>query len=881
MELDGRTKEYLIETIRKKAEAYTPEWRFDEAMPDSGAVLAFLFVDMFSGTIEHFNRIPEKCHIAFLNKLQAHQRPAAPAEGYITFFLVNNDVEGTPVQRGTQLTADGEDGRQHLFETTDDVFVMPSALQEIFLSVPSQDKISLLYKKTEKMPFAGQFPLFCQDRENLQAHSITIQHKSVLNIRKGSEITVTFTGKDFEGNCLWSKDSTCFAYYSEEGLQRFAEERFENGAFVFTKDAQQPPFAMLYDENGDEQGYGIRIDIIDGKRFQGKYFENVYIRSKGEALPELIYADGAEQSARIFFPFGERPMPYMECYVASNEVFGKKNAVIHMEFDLDFLSVPLEESVTEKPINWKLIMRRSEIQVDQEYDISIRSVIWEYYNGEGFRRLFENDRYDNVFSIDSGTNRRRVGISFHCPSDMQPFLVNSESVCCIRIRVAGMNNFYKMRGNYMVPRIRLMKLRYEYNKNNLMPDWMIQENNLECRTWTAGQFGESGAEFAVAECRSEDKMCMYLGFDKPVDKGPVRFLALMAEGMEEAVPNVGYEYYGDGRFKSLNVIDETSHFKRTGLVTFMGQTDFAKTRLFGCERYWIRLVDYNQEYEHGTVKKHPYLKGIYFNSTAIKGIQSAQEELLDRIGGNLPAGSIRTLASDIGFISGVCNYQATSGALAQESVSEVVERSGAVLRHGGRAVTCRDFEDLAKEASRSIIRAQCFSNLDRYGNRKPGAVTLVLLQKDYEQGRQYFEVIRERTINFIVPRMILGAVREENFSVREPDFVTLHVSAVLVVDTYNQVFEAQRAAQERLEAFLNPVTGNFNHTGFALGELPGEPQLLNVLQEIPQVVSVKNIRITAANMRGGEDWEIDLERAKEMRYLLVMSGVHNIQIHVR
>ncbi len=880
MELDSRTRESLIETIRKKAEAYTPEWRFDEAIPDSGAVLAFLFADMFSGTIEHFNRLSEKCHIEFLNKLQAHQRPAVPAEGYITFLLVNNDADGTPVLRGTQLIADGEEGRQHIFETTDDVFVMPSELQEIFLSVPGQDKISLLYQKTQNVPFAGQFPLFCQDKENLQSHGISIMHRSVLNIRKEAEITVTFTGKDFDGSVLLSKDNASCVYYSEEGMQRFEEERFENGALVFKKGVHQPPFAMLYDDDGEEQGYGIRVDIKDGRRFQGKYFEKIYIRSKGEALPELIYADGAEQPVRTFFPFGERPMPYMECYIASDEVFGKKNAVIHMEFDLDFLSVPLEEYMTENPINWKWIMRRSDIKVDQEYDISVRSVIWEYYNGEGFRRLFENDRYDNVFSIEHGIKRRQVRVSFHCPADMQPFLVNSGSVCCIRMRVAGMNNFYKMKGNYVIPRISLMKLRYEYNKNDLIPDLIVRENNLERETWTARQLVGEDDKFAVAECRGEDKMCMYFGFDKPIDMGPVRFLALMEEGMEETVPNIGYEYYGDGRFKSLNVIDETSHFKRTGLITFMGQTDFAKKRLFGRERYWIRLIDYDQEYEHGTVKKYPFIKGIYPNSTAIKGMQSSQEEILDRIGGNLPAGSIKTLASDIGFISDVCNYQATAGALPQESVSEVVERSAASLRHGGRAVTCRDFEDLAKEASRSIIRAQCFSNLDRYGKRKPGAITLVLLQKDYEQGRQYFEVIRERTINYIVPRMTLGAEKEENFSVREPDFVMLHVSAALVVDTYNQVFEVRRAAQERLEAFLNPVTGNFDHMGFSLGELPAEPQLLNVLQEIPQVVAVKNIRITATDMRGEKHWEIDLEKAKEMRYLLVVSGTHSLQIDV-
>lgn len=888
MEFDSRTRETLINTIKKKAEAYTPEWRFDEVMPDSAAVLAFLFADMFSGTINHFNQLSEKCYIEFLNKLGVHQRPAAPAEGYITFFLVSNDVEGTPVMRGTQMIADRDDGRQDVFATTDDVFVMPSELKEIFLSVPFRDKLSLLYKRTPETPFAGQFSLFQQDGEDLQGHFITISHLSVFHIRAGADITVTFKGKDFEDEggehlcrALLSEDNASFTYYSEEGFRSFDEERFENGAFVFRKGIQQPPFAMMYNAAGEMLGYGIRIEIKNEKCFEGKYYDKIFIRSKGEVLPELIYADGAEQSVRIFFPFGERPMPYAECYIASDEAFGKKDAVIHMEFDLEYLNVPLEEYLTENPIDWKLVMRRSAIKVDQEYDISIRSVIWEYYNGEGFKRLFENDRYDSIFSVDSGVGRRRVRVSFHCPSDMQPFLVNSGNVCCIRMRIVTMDNFYKMKGNYIVPRISFMKLRYEYYKNDLMPDILVRENNLESETWTGKQLRNSAAKFALAECRSEDKMCMYLGFDKPIDKGPVRFLALMEEGMEENVPNIGYEYYGDGRFKNLNVIDETSYFKRTGLVTFMGQPDFTKKSLFGCERYWIRIVDYDHEYEHGNIKKYPYIKGIYFNSTAIKGVQSPQEELLDRVGGNLPAGSIRTLASDIGFISEICNFQPTSGALEQESVSDAVERSQALLRNGGRAVTCRDFEDLAKEASRGIIRAKCFSNLDKYGNKKQGAVTLVLLQKDYEQGRQYFEVIRERTINYIVPRMVLGAVRTEDFSVREPDFVMIHVSATLVVNAYNQVFEVRRAAQEQLKAFLNPVTGNFDHMGFPLGVFPGEPQLINVLQEVPHVEAVKNIRITATNMRDGEFCEINLEKTVDMRYLLVVNGSHNLNIDVK
>ena len=115
--------------------------------------------------------------------------------------------------------------------------------------------------------------------------------------------------------------------------------------------------------------------------------------------------------------------------------------------------------------------------------------------------------------------------------------------------------------------------------------------------------------------------------------------------------------------------------------------------------------------------------------------------------GNLSEGKITMLESDIGFISEVSNYEATTGGLKQETIDEAIKRRAASLRHRDRAVTAKDYEDLAKEATRNIIRAKCFSNYNAEGKKQYGAVTLVLLQRDFEKGRKYFDGIREQVIH--------------------------------------------------------------------------------------------------------------------------------------
>ena len=166
-------------------------------------------------------------------------------------------------------------------------------------------------------------------------------------------------------------------------------------------------------------------------------------RSGTECLgqkPEFIHVNGTDQEIEEFLAFGEHPSVYDEFYIGSGEIFGRPGARVRVEFDLDFVRIPIEEIVSGVKIAWKRIMRKQEFVPEEEYDITIREVIWEYYNGFGWKRLPVSGQYGNIFTAGEGLKGVRRQMEFTCPPDISRVLVNSAENYCIRARIIRMNN---------------------------------------------------------------------------------------------------------------------------------------------------------------------------------------------------------------------------------------------------------------------------------------------------------------------------------------------------------------------------------------------------------------------------------------------------------
>jgi predicted phage baseplate assembly protein len=250
-------------------------------------------------------------------------------------------------------------------------------------------------------------------------------------------------------------------------------------------------------------------------------------------------------------------------------------------------------------------------------------------------------------------------------------------------------------------------------------------------------------------------------------------------------------------------------------------------------------------------------------------------------GGNLEPGRLIHMDRSIGFINQVMNHEITTGGCSQETVNESLLRNAAAIKHGYRAVTASDYEALALEATRNILKAKCIPNCNSNGEREFGSVTLVILQKDFIHGRKYFDSVKTEVINYIGPRMSSNLTDLNKFHVVEPRFIEINVDASVVVREYDQVFDVKNKVLQRIKEFIDPTGGNFNHMGWEIGTVPNSTQILNTLKDIKDIVMIKNIRISGHVRSVSGTTEVDLERKDTNRFVLPINGRHEIFVEVK
>lgn len=999
-ELDKRTAKDILAHIKKVSKSYTPEWKFDEDNPDVGTALSVIYANMMADTLNRFNKVLELNRLTFFNKLGAKLLPAIPAKGYVTFSLVNDEVPGVEVKKGTRLYANAEDGGRVPFETVNDLYVTGSKPEHIYLADSQNDKIIHLYNREEFEKEPVPFYIFDIHKTSLQKHELFFNHDSVLNIEHEAWIVIQFFSyktdilPDKLKQALLDPDKTEIGYYTEEGFTDFEERRLKDNQLWLLKKKEQPAFALT--QISEKEGYFIRMAVADIEPFRDFVLDSLTLRSLGSKIePDLINAFGIDQNIKEFYPFGERPSLFTELYFVSKEVLSKKGAQINLSFKLDYVKIPLDLQIEDTPVKWKNIMRRSDFKPDVEYDITIEDVSWEYYNGEGWSRLFINNQYSKLFTCDQANMGRQINISFCCPDNISPFLINSVNSYSIRARILKMNNLYKPKGNYLTPVITKPAFKYEYSGNGLLPDELFTTNNIKDEYYNRKQLANSSFSFKPFYGLEENNLTMYMGFKIPPYDGPIKILLSTVETISEKLPRMNYEYYANGRWQSLPVVDETENMRRTGLITMIGPHDFTKKELFGQELYWIRIID-NENLYYGRLrrKRVPCINGIYINSTKVEAVESIQGEyfniepneenkvctllykpvykadvwineiksihdrelkhleklhelrydmdangqpegiwvkwievedfnlsgpddrhyVVDRINGqiifsngrkgkipgsgngqtilveyscgggsrgNLPVEAIDTMNGSIGYINKVSNHEITTEGCDQETIPEAMSRHAAAIRHGGRAVMASDYEDLAMEASRNILSAKCIANCNDRGEKEYGSITLVVLQKDFMGGRKFFDSIRAQVVSYIGARMSGNLLEQNKFYVIEPKYIEINVYASITVKEFDHVFDVKNQVQKRLETFLNPICGNFDHKGWKIGSVPNNTQILNALNDIREIQFIRSIKITGYSREESGLQEIDLDREDIMKFILPVNGVHEIFVEVK
>lgn len=623
----ANTETGIIGRIAATAANYTPEWNFSMENPDIGSALAYIYADMTADTLRQSARIEYKNRLAFFNSLGAEPRSASPAKGIAVLSLVQNAPGGTEVDACTGLTAEVSeaDGGIARFETVEDLYVTPAQPVCLYLTDGNKDGFYKLSDDLQNQ--SNPIVLFKEKGENLQKHELYLAHDEVFGIQGEADIEISFYARKNQPlkenllQALTDPENVRFSYWTGEAWQEFSQVLFLQEGISLRKEDSLPAFKKM--RLGEADTYVVRCQVRNIVKTGQISVEEILLRSRGSKIsPRYLYGAATECAPKEFLPFGERLNLYEEVYFGSEEALTKHGATVSLSFNLDFIQVPLETAIEDESVEWKWIMKRSDFRTEPEYEITIREVIWEYYNGNGWSRLFSSSEYSDIFNIYPATAGRQKTITFVCPKDMTPVLVNSCETCYIRARILKINNLYKIKGKYIVPVMGNLTFSYDYQDMKKPPQILRIENNGEQSTFSAGVMQETGQAIPLFTRLSEKEKCLYLGFRLPPVGSPVRMLWVMEDTLAGQRGAICWEYESSRGFREMNMADLTDHLSRSGLVTIVGEEDFKKVSHFGQEMYWIRLRDESGFYSVDKEKRiYPVLQNLWMNAVEIRHME--------------------------------------------------------------------------------------------------------------------------------------------------------------------------------------------------------------------------------------------------------------------
>lgn len=238
--------------------------------------------------------------------------------------------------------------------------------------------------------------------------------------------------------------------------------------------------------------------------------------------------------------------------------------------------------------------------------------------------------------------------------------------------------------------------------------------------------------------------------------------------------------------------------------------------------------------------------------------------------GNRPAGVITQLKTTVPYIDKVVNFAPATGGADAEDLSSLIARAPRTLRHGNRAVTVEDYEDIAKLASPGVARVKCMPLYDLASDpdatrRQLGFVSLIVVPRSIEPKPVPSLELLSRVRDYLDIHRSPGA----DIFVVGPDYMRVDVEATLGVKSLEGVREVEVAVSQALARFLHPLTGGLDGAGWDFGRKPHKSDLYALLEDTPGVDHVIALRV-------GEFME--RPDAKTTERFLVYSGTHKISL---
>jgi hypothetical protein len=317
------------------------------------------------------------------------------------------------------------------------------------------------------------------------------------------------------------------------------------------------------------------------------------------------------------------------------------------------------------------------------------------------------------------------------------------------------------------------------------------------------------------------------------------------------------------------------------LEAAQGESGVVTADTGGTNEVWVRWIEVPDLYASAPTDRHYVLDHI---SGEVRFGDGAQGRIPPRGAGNIrmaryqtgggsvgnvEAGTVVQMKTTVPFVEKVANLAAAAGGFGAESVDELRARAPRTLRHGGRAVAAEDYEDIARLASSEVARAKCVPlrllKTDLLGKKEEdGALSLIILPGTSDPKPLPSAELLARVASFVSTRQAANA----RLDVVGPLYVRVDVTLEVALTRLEGASQVEQAIRAKLAAFLHPLTGGRDGTGWDFGRQPHTSDL-HAIVAVPGVDHVRQLSFTQNEEVSGL---IDAGR------YLIFSGQHQITL---
>ncbi|MEW2350415.1 MULTISPECIES: putative baseplate assembly protein [unclassified Streptomyces] len=247
--------------------------------------------------------------------------------------------------------------------------------------------------------------------------------------------------------------------------------------------------------------------------------------------------------------------------------------------------------------------------------------------------------------------------------------------------------------------------------------------------------------------------------------------------------------------------------------------------------------------------------------------------------GNVARGAVRVLRTSVPYVSEVVNREAARGGVDGETVQEAKVRAPITLRAQERAVTLRDYEELARRAAPETARITCLEGKENEHGAYAVRVLVVPQAVPDPGGRLRFEqlvpgdALLQRITRHLDERRLIGT----RIAVGPPYYQGVTVVATVHAFRGVDTDRVRREAHDALYRHLDPLTGGADAKGWPFGRPVQAGEVFAVLQRVPGVELVDEVTLHPADPLTGKRGEAT-DRIDLREPALVFSYDHRVRV---